>query len=340
MKHALMLTGLFTVLGMGEGQAQTADEGEETPPEETPADLPADQTDEALKMPSLSRAQHEWLEPQRRDLPQLPHAQTDFTAYTLEWGETKVGLASVSVGVLPHTQLGTIPVLDGLGVFNGQLKVNPVQTGTYALGIGTSYYGLRAGDMSAYRLGLSLIQSIDMLEPWSAHIGLKWSNTKSSGVPDLDALPGILTGGTSAAEFEASQKPSEWNFHLQDLTLSLATDWRFNRRDSLILQASAGIWSNVIKRGYEAPPILGLDQVLNKPVGTSVPIKETYVTSLAWQWSWRRTDLRVGAGLSNVPGAWILQSIDLSYRFGGETRRTERRMNKTWQRNKSDTGGP
>ena len=337
-----MLIALLTTMGFGTANAQDAGdgEGEDTPTEDAPPpDLPDDQQDEALKVPSLSRAQHDWLQPKRNKLPQVPHAQTDFTAYTLEWGETKMGLASITVGALPYTQVGTVPVLDVLGVYNGHIKFNPIQAGPYALGIGSSFYALQAGEMSASRLGISLIQSVDILAPWSAHLGLRWSNLKSSGVPDLDELPGILTGGTSAAEFHASQKPSEWDIHLQELALSLATDWRFNRRDSLIFQASAVVWSNVIARGYEAPPILGMDQVLNKPAGTSVPIKETYVTSLAWQWSWRRTDLRIGAGLSNVPGAWLLQSLDLSYRFGGETRRTERRMNKTWHRNKSDTNG-
>ena len=45
----------------------------------------------------------------------------------------------------------------------------------------------------------------------------------------------------------------------------------------------------------------------------------------------------MGAGVSNVPGAWLLQSTDLSYRFGGKTRRTESRMAKTWKKNKADT---
>jgi len=182
-----------------------------------------------------------------------------------------------------------------------------------------------------------MIQSIDVFEPWSVHLGIEWDRIKSSGIPDLDALPSVFTGGTSNDDFRRSQKESEWDFDLQEITLSMATDYRFNRRDSLILQASAVFWSKVSEVGYDAPPILGLDEVFNKDIGVSSPVAETYVASLAWQWSWRRTDLRVGVGASNVPGAWLLQTFDLSYRFGGKTRSTERRMNKTWRRNKSDT---
>jgi len=345
----LLLLNLL-ILSMWSPPAAAQDEGsdetgnppptEDTGDDQPPSDLPAEQQGDALKMPSLSRSQHAWLEPKRSKLPQVPHAQTDFTAYTLEWGETKLGLASITLGALPRTQIGTIPVLDILGLYNGHLKVNAVQTGPYALGIGTDYYALKAGDMSASSLGISLIQSVDILDPWSAHFGLKWANTQSSGIPDLDELPSIFTGGTSNEEFRAGQKESSWDFHIQELTLSMATDYRFNRRDSLILQASAVFWANVIAgERDDVPPILGMDKVFNKSAGTSSPVAETYVASLAWQWSWRRTDLRVGIGHSNVPGAWILQSFDLSYRFGGKTRSTERRMNKTWRRNKSDTKG-
>jgi hypothetical protein len=326
----LLLTCFFSPLALAE-----ENDDEDAPP----ATLPGGDQDEALKMPSLSRAQHDWLEPKRSELPQDPHAQTDFTAYTLELGEIKLGLASITVGAAPRTQVGTVPVLDALGVYNGHLKVTAIEAGPYALGLGTSYFGLRAGDMNGSSIGLSMIQSINIIAPWSVHFGVDWSNTKSNGIPDLDRIPSILTGGKSSAEFQSGQKPSDWDLHVQDLSLSLATDVRFNRRDSLILQARAVFWSNVITRGYDVPPLLGMDKLLNKPEGTSSPIGDTYVASLAWQWSWRRTDLRVGAGISSVPGAWLLQSTDLSYRFGGKTRRTERRMNKTWKRNKSDTNG-
>ena len=341
MTRTLLLALGSTLLASGQAAAQESDErpsdrqGEgDAPPE---GDLPSGQQSEALSMPSLSKAQHKWLEPKRSKLPPVPHAQTDFTAHTLEWGETKIGLASVTVGAAPRTQIGTIPILDALGLYNGHLKVKAVQTDRYSMGLGTDLYLLSAGDMKAHSLGFSMIQSIDVTQPWSVHLGLEWDRTKSSGVPDLDELPSVFTGDYDAETFAKQQRPSQWEFDLQELTLSLATDFRFNRRDSLILQASAVFWSRVSEVGYEIPPILGLDEVFNKDLGVSSPIAETYIASLAWQWSWRRTDLRVGIGHSNVPGAWLLQTFDLSYRFGGKTRRTEGRMNKTWRRNKSDT---
>jgi hypothetical protein len=315
-----------------EGGANDQDDSESDP-----GTLPTDS--EAEQMPTLSRAQHRWLDPKRSRLPQVPHAQTDFSAYTLEWGETKIGLATITVGALPRLQIGTVPVLDILGVPNGNIKLNAVRAGPYALGIGASHYRLKVGEFVGTTTGVSLIQSVQILQPWSLHVGARFRNLRSSGVPDTSQLPSILTGGTDPDTFAQSQEGNEgaWRFHGQSIDLSMATDIRFNRRDSLIIRGGATFWTNVLERGFEAPPILGLDEAFNVDTGTSAPIAESYVASIAWQWSWRRVDLRVGAGVSNVPGAWILQCTDLSYRFGGKTRTTERRMKRTWKRNKSDT---
>ena len=74
----------LTWLTMGEAAAQETSEEQGETPENPSADLPNDQQSEALEMPSLSKAQHRWLEPKRSKQPQVPHAQTDFTARTLE----------------------------------------------------------------------------------------------------------------------------------------------------------------------------------------------------------------------------------------------------------------
>ncbi|MEC8192656.1 MAG: hypothetical protein VX127_07990 [Myxococcota bacterium] len=302
--------------------------------------LPEDANPEQL--PTLSRAQHRWLEPKRSRLPSVAHGQTDFSAYTLEWGETKIGLASVTLGALPRTQIGTVPALNFMGVYNGHLKVNALRLGPYALGVGTNLHRLYSGEFVGAHTGVSVIQSVQVLKPWGLHVGMRFADLQSSGVPDISSLPRVLTGNTDTEQIQASLEGTDdsWRFHGQTFAMNVATDVRFNRRDSLLLQASATVWARVVERGFEAPPILGLDEAFNLNSGTTSPIAETYTASASWQFSWRRVDLRVGAGISNVPGAWLLQSTDLSYRFGGKTRTTERRMKRTWKRNKSDTREP
>jgi hypothetical protein len=60
------------------------------------------------------------------------------------------------------------------------------------------------------------------------------------------------------------------------------------------------------------------------------------MASIAWQFSWQHWEARVGAGVSSIPGSWVLNTWELSYRFGGKTRVKERRMLETWQKNKED----
>ena len=347
----LMAAAIGTLTPVAFAQESTNDpappaESSEDETEESPgggdsnASLPGETAPEQL--PTLSRAQHRWLEPKRSRLPSVAHGQTDFSAYTLEWGETKIGVASVTLGALPRTQIGTVPVLNFMGVYNGHLKVNALRLGPYALGVGTRMYRLHSGDFVGAHTGASVIQSVQVLKPWGIHFGVRFADLQSSGVPDLSSLPSLLTGNTDTAQLQASLEGTDdsWRFHGQTVAMNVATDVRFNRRDSLLLQASATVWARVVERGFEAPPILGLDEAFNLNSGTTSPIAETYTASASWQFSWRRVDLRVGAGVSNVPGAWLLQSTDLSYRFGGKTRTTERRMKRTWKRNKSDTREP
>jgi hypothetical protein len=42
----------------------------------------------------------------------------------------------------------------------------------------------------------------------------------------------------------------------------------------------------------------------------------------------------VGIGYSNIPYAWLLQSLDLTWRWGGETKRRANDIEALWELNK------
>jgi flagellar biosynthesis GTPase FlhF len=67
------------------------------------------------------------LAPTRANLGPNPWGQVDFTAYTLEFGEVKLGFSNVMVGVAPHVQLGTSPLLDLARVPNVNVKAHLFQ---------------------------------------------------------------------------------------------------------------------------------------------------------------------------------------------------------------------
>ena len=131
-----------------------------------------------------------------------------------------------------------------------------------------------------------------------------------------------LEGGNISAQAEATM-------------IRVATDFRFNRRDSLVLQFQTMLRGDAAA-DVVIPPILGLDEAFQASTSGSTSASEAYLASLSWHSAWNHWEMRIGVGLSSVDYAWILQAMDLSYRFGGATRRGEWRIRRTWRKNRED----
>ncbi|MDP2310996.1 MAG: hypothetical protein Q8P18_33560 [Pseudomonadota bacterium] len=267
--------------------------------------------------------------------PAHARGQTDFTAYTLEWGEVRLGLKNTGVGILPRTQLTTQPVLDALGAPNASVKVNALRAGPLDLSASLDWGMSRDDDLRASFVGAGVTASLQIAKPWSIHGGATWVNAKVEGTPELDALAMILgqTSGTQLSDesVELVESKLVLDSHLQVLTAHAATDIRLNRRDSIVLQGRAVLYEDV-----DVPVFL--ERVAPDHAGW-VPLTSAYSVSLAWQLSWRNVDLRIGGGLSSVPGAWLLNTVDLAWRFGGPTRVDERRTMVAWRKGKRERGG-
>jgi hypothetical protein len=292
-------------------------------------------------MPSLSAKTHRWLKPKHHLLGANPKHNTDFTAYTLEMGEVKVGLATVTVGIAPRTQVTTAPLLNVLGVYNGSLKINPFRLGPLDVAFSATYHRLSLGEFVGSYMGAGGMVSLTLHRNWSIHGGVTYTHIKARGIPDFSKLSPMLTTLTKG-ELNDFELDPEWfggvtpEIRGEVVSARVATEIRFNRRDSLILQASAMVYAKTSNKLPFVPPILNMDKVLDHE--GAIPLKDTYVASIAYQASWKQFDLRIGAGISSVKYAWLLQSTELSYRFGGKTRRTESRQKKAWRKNRKDIG--
>jgi len=237
--HFIPASTLALSIALAGASAQAADDwsGQMDTPTQTssPRQLNPDAIDDALVVPGLTRSQHAWLEPQRNRLPSNPRGQTDFTAYTLEWGETKLGLATITVGVLPRTHIGTVPVLDVLGIPNAHIKVNPIRLGRYDVALSANHYSLTRGDFSAYQTGMGFVQSLQISEPWSVHVGAHYAVIGSQGIPMPSTLPTpIQSDQVSDTDLTAAQAQlgtDDLSFRAEALSVHVATDIRFNRRD-------------------------------------------------------------------------------------------------------------
>ncbi|MFZ5479317.1 MAG: hypothetical protein ACOZNI_21305 [Myxococcota bacterium] len=286
----------------------------------------------AEPLPEADRATIRELRPKHLLLPSNPRGQTDFTAYTLEWGEVRVGIGSVGVGVLPRVQVSTSPVLDVLGAANVSGKIDAVRAGPLDLAVSGTWCGYDGETLDARVLGAGASASLIVAKPWSIHSGVDWTDAEVAGTPQLDTFASVLGAQTgtdlTAAQVTAAEEALELRAHVTAVRARVATDVRVNRRDSLVLQGQAVTWADV-----DTPDaVQGLVSDRTGPVA----VEEAYAASLAWQISWHNVDLRVGAGVSSVPGAWLFNTFDLAWRFGGPTRAEERRMNAGWRENRRE----
>ena len=306
---------------------------------------------------TLTKKQIKWLEPTRGKLPQNPYQHVDFTAYTLEWGEIQAGLNRSTIGILPRTQIGTQIPLWALGIQNVNAKVNALRLGPVDLAITGNYLNLAPTADQSLNIRYYAVGgygSFRILDNWSIHAGGQYAELNLSGFPNLDALSGPIKtfsgltdediqNVTSVIEEGVKYKRSE-----QILSAKIATDIRLNRRDSFILQGNMmrsktdnsglsveaeGVGLNLESDQISSP----LFQYLLVPQDTST----NYGASLAYQASFKRAYLRLGVGYSTIPYSWLLQSIDLTWRWGGETKRRANKLEKVWELNKklNEQGG-
>ncbi len=318
----LLLTPL---LALADDPAPPADA---PPPADTPADGPIPLTN-AEDLGVISRKDLRQLKPSPFHLPPNPRGQVDFTAYTLEWGEVKLGLANITVGVLPHVQLGTSVPLDVLRVPNFTAKAHLTEKGVFDIAVYGNYYLLMRPAVTASYLSVGTISSVEVNRNWSLHLGGGYVHVGANGSVDFSSLAGLFSvaGAPTVVPF---------SFAGDAVNLTVATDVRLNRRDSLILRGESMLWA---QSDSDVPAglgtLVGLDGALAAD-GFMTPDK-AYAATLAWQFAWEHIELRVGAGISSAPWGWLLQSVELDYRFGGPTRLREAKQRGTWNENVDST---
>ena len=315
------------------------------------------------KLGTISKDELDSLKPKRFRLPQNPYGSTDFTAYTLEWGETKVGLLGITFGLLPRIQVGTNPVLDAVGVYNGSLKANILREGPadialmaqlyhvpvnqfvrrwderFDLGLfGESGNGEDLFTASINYVGLGAMTSLQVAEPWSVHAGAYYGRVGASGQFDFENIPSTVIPGL-VDQIIPDQGSLVPTINGDIVVVRLASDVRFNRRDSLVLQYQSVVYARArAKAGFEIEQLPGQVDVQLGYGGMVSPENLRYsgIISAAWQFSWKHWEARAGVGWSATPYAWVLQPFQLAYRFGGATRGDERRILNGFRKNVRD----
>ena len=195
--------------------------------------------------------------------------------------------------------------------------------------------------------GVGGFGSLRVLENWSLHTGVQYSNLAMNGFPDVNNFGPLLTtfAGLSQDDIEqiSSAVEESVNYERQErvLAVDMASDIRLNRRDSIILQGSITSSSNDgegLNADVEGVEISLQPEDISSPLFQFLLVPDenqfNYSASVAYQASFKRAYMRLGFGLSNIPYSWILQSIDFTWRFGGQTKRRANTMQKVWELNK------
>ncbi len=316
----------------------------------------------------LSKKEARKLAPKHHRFPQNPYANTNsYSAYTLEWGETKLGLGTITTGVLPGVQLGTVPLLDALGAFNVYGKANLGRSGPIDFAFLTQYYTLPVTEIvnsldeqilldaaSAAYLAFGATASIRVASPWTLHTQLYWARPSLKASGPINELPtALFPGGLNFGDISVAG-----GVRGDVGVANLATDLRFNRRDSVFVwlrypfYASARAQADFNLTATYADIDFG-EIELNTNIGTEprwLSIIDSYSLAGGYQASFKNVDLRMGIGWSHTGGsaaegvselagtpvdpvnfAWVLQAFELSYKFGGPTRREERRIRKGYK---------
>ena len=233
---------------------------------------------------------------------------------------------------------------------NVDAKVNLFRLGAFDLALDANWLSLPTEEFRMSFLGGGLNTSIRIMEPWTLHLGSQYMSFGAQGLPDLDSInPLILQmSGVDADSYRDELAADDVGFDIQTslVTLKLATDIRFNRRDSLIVQAQGIIWHRIdsssnLNDSDQVPKFLNADQIFALESEGISDISKSYVVSVAHQWSWNHSYLRLGVGWSSmneyafVPA--VIQSIDYAWRFGGKSKNREGRIRKGWSENRKNS---
>lgn len=331
-------------------ETDNSDSNPESSPLETPTSLVIDTSNAESLDKTLTKEQIKWLQPTRGKLPQNPYQHIDFTAYTLEWGEVQAGLNRSSIGILPRTQIGTQVPLWLLNIQNANAKVNLLRLGPVDVALTGNYLSLNPtseGELSIQYYGLGGYSSFRILDNWSIHAGGQYAELAIEGIPSLSNLSGPIKNFTSLSDEDISSIDQAIDESLdyaraeKIVSAKIATDIRLNRRDSFIIQGNymkSTTTDSVLSGDFQGASLALNSEDISSPLFRYLLVPEStsvnYGASLAYQASFKRAYLRVGIGYSNIPYAWLLQSLDLTWRWGGETKRRANDIEALWELNK------
>ena len=256
----------------------------------------------------------------RKAEPPDPYHMQDFTAYTVERGQWRVGLWRTDYGLLDNVSVGTSPLLWLVGG-NARGKVTAVQTERLAFSLEGSVVNIHPAlsealvgrELSARLTPVGWTGSAILNERWSVHLGNTWTLGRVEGTlsgEDIVTLVSSVAGGGVGGSLGDALGDDVYAGAWVSLALAqsnLAVEWRRSRRDSIVLEANSYLWASGLVVAEAGTATEGEEGETELGAGAAARFRTALAEvpsaiSLSYQWSWERANLRLGVPLplSNV----------------------------------------
>ena len=249
-----------------------------------------------------------------------PYHQQDFTAYTVEKGQWRLGLGPIDYGLLDNVSVGTTSYLWIVGP-NARAKITAIHTERVDVAVQGSVVKVsqiwtealtNRGDILLRVTPIGWRGSAILSPTWSLHLGNTWTLGRLEGTvsgQDIVDLVGLVAGGNIQSSIGKAVGndvyAGAWsNFALAQS--SFAVDWRRNRRDSWILESNSTLWASGLVVGEVGSGSTDVNGQETEVAGGAAarfraPLKTVpSAVSISRQWSFEKLNLRVGIPL--VPG--------------------------------------
>lgn len=221
---------------------------------------------------------------------------SSWSARTLGFGEAVLGTDGVALGVAPHVQLGTNPLLDVVGIPTGFVRVAPLETAPAAVAIDVAYGSSVLGALEA-----TLVEAGP-------------SASVHAGRVDLHAAADYLLVAASATGWDPVGTVA---MRAERLIAHGAVEVVATKSGAVIATAGAVPWGR--SSGETSTSFAPLDVLTAGPVG-AVGAEETWWGTLGWKHTSGPVSVRAALGVSAEPWVWLRDAFSLQVRFGPPAR--------------------